>query len=163
MNDLFISEKNISLQKKSTTQVNAQCTLEIQLVQRLNLMTLNFSPTFFLIARYIHKFNEKRPLPIKVLHWYTSTHQMKEAKLNINSNDLEDILAYTLANIKEKIPGNLLFQDTKVQLTIISERTSQILKLYLKNFKKLVIQEAELLSNDILLHIKIWFQHQERL
>ena len=40
MNDLFISEKNISLQKKSTTQVNAQCTLEIQLVQRLNLMTL---------------------------------------------------------------------------------------------------------------------------
>lgn len=88
---------------------------------------------------------------------------MKEAKLNINSNDLEDILAYTLANIKEKIPGNLLFQDTKVQLTIISERTSQILKLYLKNFKKLVIQEAELLSNDILLHIKIWFQHQERL
>ena len=53
---------------------------------------------------------------------------MKEAKLNINSNDLEDILAYTLANIKEKIPGNLLFQDTKVQLTIISERTSQILK-----------------------------------
>ena len=88
---------------------------------------------------------------------------MKEAKLNINSNDLEDILAYTIANIKEKIPGNLLFQDTKVQLTIISERTSQILKLYLKNFKKLVIQEAELLSNDILLHIKIWFQHQERL
>ena len=88
---------------------------------------------------------------------------MKEAKLNINSNDLEDILAYTLANIKEKIPGNLLFQDTKVQLTIISERTSQTLKLYLKNFKKLVIQEAELLSNDILLHIKIWFQHQERL
>lgn len=88
---------------------------------------------------------------------------MKEAKLNINSNDLEDILAYTLANIKEKIPGNLLFQDTKVQLTIISERTSQILKLYLKNFKKLVIQDAELLSNDILLHIKIWFQHQERL
>ena len=83
--------------------------------------------------------------------------------MNINSNDLEDILAYTLANIKEKIPGNLLFQDTKVQLTIISERTSQILKLYLKNFKKLVIQEAELLSNDILLHIKIWFQHQERL
>jgi hypothetical protein len=88
---------------------------------------------------------------------------MKEAKLNINSNDLEDILAYTLANIKEKIPGNLLYQDTKVQLTIISERTSQILKLYLKSFKKLVIQEAELLSNDILLHIKIWFQHQERL
>ncbi|MBD0857537.1 hypothetical protein CGK76_00815 [Erysipelotrichaceae bacterium 7770_A6] len=83
--------------------------------------------------------------------------------MNINSNDLEDILAYTLANIKEKIPGNLLFQDTKVQLTIISERTSQILKLYLKNFKKLVIQKAELLSNDILLHIKIWFQHQERL
>ena len=82
--------------------------------------------------------------------------------MNINSNDLEDILAYTLANIKEKIPGNLLFQDTKVQLTIISERTSQILKLYLKNFKKLVIQEAELLSNDILLHIKIWFQHVER-
>ena len=40
MNDLFISEKNISLQKKSTTQVNAQCTLEIQLVQCLNLMTL---------------------------------------------------------------------------------------------------------------------------
>ena len=42
MNDLFISEKNISLQKKSTTQVNAQCTLEIQLVQCLNLMTLAF-------------------------------------------------------------------------------------------------------------------------
>lgn len=41
MNDLFISEKNISLQKKSTTQVNAQCTLEIQLVQCLNLMTLD--------------------------------------------------------------------------------------------------------------------------
>ena len=127
--------------------------------------------------------------------------------MNINSNDLEDILAHALATIKEKmgesysiekvnlaelhrISGisraklrrlkkngfvvkpngnkgknskNLLFQDTKVQLTIISERTSRILKLYLKNFKKLVIQETEPLSNDILLHIKIWFQHQERL
>ena len=88
---------------------------------------------------------------------------MKEAKLNINSNDLEDILAHPLASIKQKIPGNLLFQDTRVQLTIIFKRTSRILKLYLKNFKKLVIQEAETLSNDILLHIKIWFQHQERL
>lgn len=38
--DWFIAEKNISLQKKSTTQVNAQCTLEIQLVQCLNLMIL---------------------------------------------------------------------------------------------------------------------------
>ena len=48
MNDLFISEKNISLQKKSTTQVNAQCTLEIQLVQRLNLMTLVVMQLYFL-------------------------------------------------------------------------------------------------------------------
>ena len=46
---------------------------------------------------------------------------------------------------------------------IISERMSQILKLSLKDFKESAIQEAELLSNDILLHIKIWFQHQERL
>ena len=83
--------------------------------------------------------------------------------MNINSNDLEDILAHPLASIKQKIPGNLLFQDTRVQLTIIFKRTSRILKLYLKNFKKLVIQETEPLSNDILLHIKIWFQHQERL
>lgn len=51
MNDLFISEKNISLQKKSTTQVNAQCTLEIQLVQRLNLMTLGQMTCFFLLRR----------------------------------------------------------------------------------------------------------------
>lgn len=127
--------------------------------------------------------------------------------MNINSNDLEDILAHALATIKEKmgesysiekvnlaelhrITGisraklrrlkkngfvvkpngnkgknskNLLFQDTKVQLTIISERTSRILKLYLKDFKKLVIQEAEPLSNGILLHIKIWFQHHVKL
>lgn len=48
MNDLFISEKNISLQKKSTTQVNAQCTLEIQLVQCLNLMTLVEISSFFI-------------------------------------------------------------------------------------------------------------------
>ena len=75
--------------------------------------------------------------------------------MNINSNDLEDILAHALASIKQKIPGTLLFQDTRVQLTIIFKRTSRILKLYLKNFKKLVIQEAEPLSNDILLHIKI--------
>ena len=52
MNDLFISEKNISLQKKSTTQVNAQCTLEIQLVQRLNLMTLRTLRPFFYIMNY---------------------------------------------------------------------------------------------------------------
>ena len=127
--------------------------------------------------------------------------------MNINSNDLEDILAHALATIKEKmgesysiekvnlaelhrISGisraklrrlkkngfvvkpngnkgknskNLLFQDTKVQLTIISERTSRILKLYLKNFKKLVIQEAEPLSNGILLHIKIWFKRHVKL
>ena len=31
------------------------------------------------------------------------THQMKEAILNINSNDLEDILAHALATIKEKM------------------------------------------------------------
>ena len=43
---LFIAEKNISLQKKSTTQVNAQCTLEIQLVQCLNLMTLGYTSPF---------------------------------------------------------------------------------------------------------------------
>ena len=49
MNDLFISEKNISLQKKSTTQVNVQCTLEIQLVQCLNLMTLIEGLLSFLI------------------------------------------------------------------------------------------------------------------
>lgn len=91
------------------------------------------------------------------------THQMKEAILNINSNDLEDILAHALATIKEKIPENLLFQDTKEQLTIISERMSRIPKLSSKDFKESAIQEAEPLSNDILLHIKIWFQHQERL
>ena len=127
--------------------------------------------------------------------------------MNINSNDLEDILAHALATIKEKmgesysiekvnlaelhritdisraklrrlkkngfvvkpngnkgkIPENLLFQDTKVQLTIISERMSRIPKLSSKDFKESAIQEAEPLSNDILLHIKIWFQHQERL
>ena len=65
--------------------------------------------------------------------------------------------------IKEKIPENLLFQDTKEQLTIISERMSRIPKLSSKDFKESAIQEAEPLSNDILLHIKIWFQHQERL
>ena len=37
----------ISLQKKSTTQFNAQCTLEIQLVQCLNLMTLEGNLFFF--------------------------------------------------------------------------------------------------------------------
>ena len=47
MNDLFISEKNISLQKKSTTQVNVPCTLEIQLVQCLNLMTLSNEAPFY--------------------------------------------------------------------------------------------------------------------
>ena len=83
--------------------------------------------------------------------------------MNINSNDLEDILAHALATIKEKIPENLLFQDTKEQLTIISERMSRIPKLSSKDFKESAIQEAEPLSNDILLHIKIWFQHQERL
>ena len=31
------------------------------------------------------------------------THQIKEAKLNINSNDLKDILAHALATIKEKM------------------------------------------------------------
>ena len=127
--------------------------------------------------------------------------------MNINSNDLEDILAHALATIKGKMgesysiekvnlaelhritgisrsklrrlkknsfavkpngnkgksPRNLLFQDTRAQLMIISERMSQILKLSLKDFKESAIQEAEPLSNDILLHIKIWFQHQERL
>ena len=90
--------------------------------------------------------------------------------MNINSNDLEDILAHALATIKEKMGEsysiekvNLAELDTKVQLTIISERTSRILKLYLKDFKKLVIQEAEPLSNGILLHIKIWFQHHVKL
>ena len=55
--------------------------------------------------------------------------------------------------IKEKSPKNLLFQDMKVQLMIISERMSQIPKLSLKDFNESAIQEAELLSNDILLHI----------
>ena len=52
--------------------------------------------------------------------------------------------------IKEKSPRNLLFQDTRAQLMIISERMSQILKLSLKDFKESAIQEAELLSNDII-------------
>ena len=32
-----------------------------------------------------------------------STHQIEEAILNINSNDLEDILAHALDTIKEKM------------------------------------------------------------
>ena len=52
--------------------------------------------------------------------------------------------------IKEKSPRNLLFQDTRAQLMIISERMSQILKLSLKDFKESAIQEAKLLSNDII-------------
>lgn len=67
MNDWFISEKNISLQKKSTTQVNTQCTLEIQLVQCLNLMTdtsVSISvPVFFLSVH--PQTSEKLKFPVR--------------------------------------------------------------------------------------------------
>lgn len=70
MNDLFMPEKNISLQKKSTTQVNTQCTLEIQLVQYLYLMTDTFVsisvPAFFLS---VHPQTSEKP-KFQVKHFF---------------------------------------------------------------------------------------------
>ena len=45
---------------------------------------------------------------------------------------------------KGKNPRNLLFQDTRAQLMIISERMSQIPKLSLKDFKESAIQESDI-------------------
>ena len=61
------------------------------------------------------------------------THQIKEVKLNINSNDLEDILAHTLATIKEKMGES--YSIEKVNLAEL-HRITGISRAKLRRLKK---------------------------
>ena len=62
-----------------------------------------------------------------------STHQIEEAILNINSNDLEDILAHALATIKEKMGEN--YSIEKVNLAEL-QRATGISRAKLRRLKK---------------------------
>ena len=61
------------------------------------------------------------------------THQMKEAILNINSNDLEDILAHALATIKGKMGES--YSIEKVNLAEL-HRITGISRAKLRRLKK---------------------------
>ena len=61
------------------------------------------------------------------------THQIKEAKLNINSNDLKDILAHALATIKEKMGES--YSIEKVNLAEL-HRITGISRAKLRRLKK---------------------------
>ncbi len=47
--------------------------------------------------------HKKRPLPLFPTLIYMLTHQINEAILNINSNDLEDVLAHVFSGNMEKL------------------------------------------------------------
>ena len=62
-----------------------------------------------------------------------STHQIEEAILNINSNDLEDILAHALDTIKEKMGES--YSIEKVNLAEL-HRITGISRAKLRRLKK---------------------------